>query len=109
MHGISMIYTTGDGLADYGWVVGENGNAYQFNSGSWSSAQTIAGGNNLFSVKVLSRNEAWAVGANGARYHWNGSSWTQIETGVNTNDTLRGLSVAFSQIRPSNGWREAIS
>ena len=109
MRAVSMIDTTGNGSATYGWVVGDNGKAYELSNGSWSSVQTIAGGNDLFSVKVLSPTDAWVVGANGARYHWNGTTWTQAEDGVNTNDDLHAVSAAYAQSTPSSGWREVIN
>ncbi len=87
LYGLSMIDSNNDGVADYGWAVGEGGLAYRYQNGSWSQ-QTNIGSITLRSVSMVSSSDGWAVGDNGVRYHYNGSSWQIYQNGISTSTTL---------------------
>lgn len=108
MRSISMIDTTGNAEADYGLAVGDLGNIYEYNAGTWTALSRFTN-SDLFSVKVLSRSNAWVVGGNGTRYHWDGSSWIETQSGVSTTETLYGIGVAYALSNPSSGWQETLN
>lgn len=108
MYAVSMIDTDGNGMADYGWAVGDNGAAYVYNGSSWSSSSYI-GTKDLNGVVVLSTKDAWAVGDDGVRYHWDGNSWTSMTTGVSTTRDLEGIAAVAARTQPQSGWHEVIN
>jgi hypothetical protein len=101
---ISMIDTTGDGRANYGWAVGRGGRNYEYINGSWSRGSNLSG--TLNSVTVITETDAWIVGQSGRRYHWDGSSWTNITVGNTTGQELRGVSSVSARSQPATQWRE---
>ncbi len=84
MRAISMIDTNGDGLADFGFAVGDRSYVYTYSNGSWNNGQRnpggAFGGNNitLYGVVVISPTNAWIVGGGGRTYHFDGNSWSQV-------------------------------
>jgi Tfp pilus assembly protein PilX len=82
LNGIKMIDTTGNGIADVGWVVGNSGRASLYDGATWTANNP--GGGNLFDVAVFNANDAWAVGASGRVTHWNGNSWINGTSNVST-------------------------
>lgn len=102
---ISMIDTTGNGRADYGWAVGRNGRAYLYNGSSWSGPSILTN-QHLYGVTVLSPNDAWAVGNRGTRLHWDGSTWNSFQTNVSTTRQLNGIASVSTQNQPASTWRE---
>lgn len=83
MRAISMIDTNGDGLADFGFAVGDRSYVYTYSGGSWNNGQAnpngVFGSNTtLRGVTVISPTDAWIVGNSGRTYHWDGSRWTSI-------------------------------
>jgi hypothetical protein len=84
MRAISMIDTNGDGLADFGFAVGDRSYVYTYSNGSWNNGQRNPGGAfggnriTLYGVVVISPTNAWIVGGGGRTYHFDGNSWSQV-------------------------------
>ena len=72
MNAISIINTSS---GFYGFAVGNNGEAYKLESGSWATVAVPNSPSNLTGVKVISPINAWLVTSNGKRYHWDGTEW----------------------------------
>lgn len=72
---VQVIDTTGNGLGNIGFAVGNNGRILKYNGTQWTQ-DTSPVTTTLFSVAVISTSEAWAVGANGVILKWNGSTWS---------------------------------
>lgn len=113
MNAVSVIDTNGDGLADFGCAVGNNGIYTFFNSSSFTASyRQIAAGATLNAVKVLSTSDVWAFGFNSAGnavgYHYNGTSWNLVGTVPNaaTSD-FSGMTAIFPRT-PSSYWYDVI-
>lgn len=90
LRGVSMLDETGDGLADFGVAVGDRGNVYIYNAGSWTRFTSGPfGTRGLYDVTVVARNNIWVVGVGGRRWHFDGTSWT--ETREDSTQNLRGV------------------
>lgn len=77
LRAVSVIDSNNDGLANFGFAVGDNGKILQYDGSSWTviSSPTTT---RIRGVFVVSQNEAWACGDSGKVYRWNGSSWSQV-------------------------------
>jgi hypothetical protein len=60
LNAISMIDSNSDGLADFGFAVGDAGTILRYNGTNWTTV-TSGTTDNLLGVSVMSTNEAWAV------------------------------------------------
>ncbi len=78
LNAIDMIDTNGDGIADYGWAVGDSGALGEYTGGSWINRSNSLGNTNFTAVKVFAQNDIWIGGNSGRTWHYDGSSWTQI-------------------------------
>ncbi|MDX2345590.1 MAG: hypothetical protein QNK11_01755 [Legionella sp.] len=109
LEAVSIVDTNGDGFADFGCAVGNNGTVITFDSNMATTVTTLPTGNNtLRSVFVLSPSDIWVVGDNGIRFHYNGTTWVSLTNNVTTGVALNGLSGVF---HPSTGlgrWHEFI-
>lgn len=87
LNGVFMKDTSGNGLANLGFAVGNSGTILYYNGSVWSSVSSPTS-NDLFGVATVSASEAWAVGAGGVILRWNGSSWSSVSspTSVQLND-----------------------
>ncbi len=92
-------------FAPYALAVGEyNGNggfyyasAYSWDGSSWQRSLNRGPGFRLFSVKMVSYNEAWAGGSDGVFMHWSSGSWTPLTTTLDWD-------VSGIDILGSSGW-----
>lgn len=75
LNAVHVIDTTGNGLGNLGFAVGDTGKILQYNGTNWV-AVTSPVATNLFGVMVMSSSEAWAVGASGDILRWNGTTWS---------------------------------
>lgn len=75
LNDVHVIDTTGNGLGNIGFAVGNSGRILQYNGTNWV-ASTSPVSTNLMGVFVVSASEAWAVGASGDILRWNGSTWS---------------------------------
>ncbi len=104
---VSVIDTNGDGYADFGCAVGNNGTVIFFDSNLNASTTTLASsGNDLTGVQVLSATDIWVVGNAGFRFHFDGSTWTLRTANVTTGVNLMGLSGIFPQQTALSHWHE---
>ncbi len=83
LNAVHAIDTNGDGLADLGFAVGDNGTILQYNGSTWTKV-TSPTTQALNSVYIVSTSEAWAVGAAGIILKWNGSSWSTFTSPTST-------------------------
>ena len=82
LNAIHVIDTSGNGIGNLGFAVGNNGQILKYNCSNWS-AETSPTNRRLNSVYIVSASEAWAVGNNGTIIRWNGSSWATISSPTN--------------------------
>lgn len=77
LNAIDMYDSNGDGLANFGFAVGNSGTILQYNGTSWVA---VASGtsNNINDVVIVSTTEAWAVTSTGGILKWNGSTWSSV-------------------------------
>lgn len=112
LNSVHMIDTNGDGVANIGWAVGQNGRALRYiraegapGVGSWSIIN-IPDNNDYNGVTIINANDAWAVGESGHRAHWDGNQWTVTNT---SGQTLRAVSANTPNKQPISAWREIFS
>lgn len=108
MSAVSMVDTNGDGFADFGIAVGNNGTVYSFNAGTWSGPFTITS-SNLNGVAVLSPTDIWIVGDNGVRFHSDGTSVVSLTASVTTSQNLLGLTAIFPHDSGLSPWYDLIN
>ncbi len=107
LRGVSVIDTTGNGLANFGFAVGNGGTVWQFNGSSWTNVSAgFPGTPTLNSVVVINPNDAWVVANGGRRYHWDGSSWT---LSLDAGPTLRSVAAAAVKAQPQSAWHEVVN
>jgi hypothetical protein len=105
MNAIEMMDTTGNGVANYGWVVGNDGLALYYNGSSFSAYSL--GSRDLHDVTIINQNDAWAVDDIGNRWHWDGTSWTAVNTGASSgNQRLNAIASIHPNGQPQSAWRE---
>lgn len=94
LYAVSVIDTDGDGLANFGFAVGDSGAILQYNGTAWSIASSPTS-RDLFAVKVVSAQEAWAAGSNGTVLRWTASGgWVVLSgTGMGGTDSLRAITL----------------
>ncbi|MDF1760047.1 MAG: hypothetical protein P1U40_05890 [Coxiellaceae bacterium] len=91
LRAVSVIDTSGDGLGNIGFAVGDKGFILKYDGTNWTKV-TSSTSDDLFGVQVISANEAWAVGDDGTVLRWNGSSWSTLSgTGIASNDILEAV------------------
>ncbi|ETO92158.1 hypothetical protein [Legionella oakridgensis] len=109
MRSVSAVDTNGDGYADLGIAVGDNGVAYLFDGNFTVYGPFVLTGNDLKSAKVASPTDIWMVGTNGTRLHYNGTAVESVTSGVSTSNDLNGVSVISSQNTPVSSWYDMIN
>lgn len=92
LNAISVYDSNGDGIADYGFAVGNSGTILRYTGAAWTSS--TVGAANLLGVAVVSATEAWAVGASGTVLKWNGSTWSSVSS--STSNQLNAISMVDS-------------
>jgi len=110
MNAVSVIDTDGDGLADFGCVVGANGTYTFFTSTFTASYQNIGTNANLTGVKVLSSTDIWAVGTlsgDAVSYHYDGTSWSAVTVSNASTSDFTAVSGIFPS-NPSSYWVDLI-
>lgn len=87
---ITMLDTTQDGYANYGWVFGNGGHRAYYNNGAWVDAGQGQGNGNA-SV-VVDANHAWVVGQgqNRASYY-NDGTWQDVRPDPNYYNKFYGI------------------
>lgn len=110
LHAISVVDTDGDGYADFGCAVGDNGTVVSFNNTMASTTTTLAtGGNALKSVFVISPTDIWVVGTGGVRFHYDGTSWTSLTNNITTTNNLYSIVAVFPKQITLSAWHELIN
>jgi len=83
LNAVSVIDTTGNGLGNVGFAVGNGGIILRYNGSNWvTSASPVT--TDLNGVYTVSTTEAWAVGDSGVILRWNGTTWAKMTSPVTT-------------------------
>jgi len=83
LNAVQVIDTSGNGIGDFGFAVGDSGTILKYNGTTWTKL-TSPTTQSLNSVNIVSTNEAWAVGAAGVILKWNGTSWSTFTSPTTT-------------------------
>ena len=103
LRAVSVIDTNGDGLADFGCAVGDQGMVVTFNSSMATTVTTLPTTNSLNAVTVLNPNDIWVAGDGGVRYHFDGTNWVSI-TGDGLTANLHGIAKVAAKKSPFSLW-----
>ncbi|MDF1654133.1 MAG: hypothetical protein P1U34_03385 [Coxiellaceae bacterium] len=91
LRAVSVIDTSGDGLGNIGFAVGDKGFILKYDGTNWTKV-TSPTSDALFGVQVVSATEAWAVGDKGTILRWNGTTWSTLTgTGTSNSDILEAV------------------
>jgi hypothetical protein len=106
---IDMLDLDGDGIADYGWAVGDSTTIMEYTGGSWVNQSGVLGGSaQLSSVKLFATDDIWFGGNGGSSWHYDGASWTQVnQTGVGNFNAFGKIN--FPAEDYLNSWQEIIN
>jgi Tfp pilus assembly protein PilX len=105
LNSVKMVDSNGNGTADFGCAVGNNGVAAFYNGSSW--ALHSPGGSNLFDCIVFSANDVWAIGVAGRVVHWDGSGvWTTGTSNVTTQ--LNTAAKIYPRTHPYSNWVQVL-
>ncbi len=103
--GVAMLDTTGDGIADEGWIVGQSDRAARYQNGVWTDKNT-SGMGHLNEVAMFATNNVWAVADGGDMAHWNGTAWTRVAPPSGATEHLKAIAVTFSSYTILGNWQE---
>jgi hypothetical protein len=90
LNAVHVIDTDGDGLGNFGFAVGDNGQALRYDGTDWVSDNP--GGVHLNGVFVLA-SQTWAVGDGATIWRWQGGAWNSVSPPGGVTDNLRGISM----------------
>lgn len=108
MLAVSAVDTNGDGYADFGVAVGENGVAYTFDGNFNVSGPFTIGSSDLTDVAVLATDNVWIIADNGTSYHFNGSTIETYATGF-SGSSLNGIDAVDAKSNAAVGWLDVIN
>lgn len=111
LRAVSVIDTNGDGLAELGCAVGDNGFIAIFNESLATSTTTLTGASTtpIESVVILNTNDIWVTGDNGLRFHYDGTSWTSATNNVTTSNNIYSVVAIYPKSTSLSGWKEIIN